>query len=261
MSDVGTAYAERGMMVTIISIVLIEIKNLKNKFKKINMKLFKTLLLGSIVLALILVSCSEDDNITPTEINDDNIPDFETGSFTDTRDGKVYKTVTIGDQTWMAEDLSFEPDAGEYEIELIDTLNNIYGYYYEWETAQVVVPDGWHIPSKDEYIVLLEYLVDNGFCYQEDEEIYYTAKSLSLGGIWNSTTVIGTPGNSDYSKYINSSGFSAIPNKGGYSGYWWTSTIHITETYYSLNIWSDRYYTSLTLMYPEFRAAIRCIKD
>ena len=225
------------------------------------MKLLRALLQGSIVLLLVFTSCSVDEESIPNEVNEKGIPNFATGSFTDTRDGKVYKTVTLGDQTWLAEDLSYEPDSGEYLIELIDTINNIYGYYYDWETAQVIVPEGWHLPSRDEYIVLLEYLIDNGFCYQKDVENYYTAKSMVLGGKWNSSTISGTPGNSDYSDFINLSGFSAIPNKGGYSGYWWTTTSHITDTYYCLNIRNDRPFANLTLMYPEFRAAIRCIKD
>lgn len=83
----------------------------------------------------------------------------ETGSFTDPRDGNVYKTVKIGTQWMMAENLAYKPASGIFWAYNNDT-NNVakYGYLYDWNTAQSIAPAGWHLPSKDEWKTLYEFL-------------------------------------------------------------------------------------------------------
>ncbi|MCF8389796.1 MAG: hypothetical protein K9H12_03825 [Bacteroidales bacterium] len=118
----------------------------------------------------------------------------EYGSFIDSRDGKEYKIVKIGDQTWMAENLAFLPDTvfryskgsnvpeyyvyGDKDFDLftigINTTFNIesgpatklrekehykaYGVLYNWKAANISCPSGWHLPSKDEWELLINYL-------------------------------------------------------------------------------------------------------
>lgn len=77
--------------------------------------------------------------------------------FTDNRDGKVYPTIQIGNQIWLAKNLSYKPDSGKYWTPDND-INNvaIYGYLYNWETAQNVCPSGSHLPSKEDFEILLQ---------------------------------------------------------------------------------------------------------
>lgn len=108
----------------------------------------------------------------------------------DPRDGKTYKTVKIGNQIWMAENLNYEmPDSRCYA----DNPENakIHGRLYNWRMAKRIAPNGWHLPSKDEYQELIDCIGHDGL---------YSALKSTCG--WHDMTGNGS----------NSSGFSALPS-------------------------------------------------
>jgi len=79
------------------------------------------------------------------------------GTFTDSRNNKVYKTIVIGTQKWMAENMNYKTDNSWcYD----DTAINCetYGRLYDWEAAKKACPTGWHLPSNDEWVTLINYL-------------------------------------------------------------------------------------------------------
>jgi uncharacterized protein (TIGR02145 family) len=78
-------------------------------------------------------------------------------TFTDKRDGNVYRTITIAGITWMAENLKYKAKSGAFYFD--NDSNNIQGYgaLYEWETARNSCPAGWHLPSGAEFQSLINH--------------------------------------------------------------------------------------------------------
>lgn len=146
-------------------------------------------------------------------------PAQDRGTFKDPRDGRVYRTVTIGTQTWMTENLAFKAKGGchAYGWDADNKKANVakYGYLYEWNAAKKACPPGWHLPTKEEWETLIAYL----------------GGELAAGAAMKSRTGWGTAGPEE-----DRFGFSALP--GGYladmskssfydlgeQAKWWTAT-------------------------------------
>jgi len=131
-------------------------------------------------------------------------------TFVDSRDQKTYKSVKIFEQTWMAENLNYEAKNSKcYDDKPANCTK--YGRLYDWNTAMKTCPSGWHLPSDDEWYVLVN----------ATDSRYEAGKLKSKSG-WNENN-----GTDDF-------GFSALPGGDGYSdgyfanvefwGRWWSST-------------------------------------
>jgi uncharacterized protein (TIGR02145 family) len=78
-------------------------------------------------------------------------------AFIDKRDGKTYKTVKIGNQVWMAENLAYNAQGSVcYDNDPANEAK--YGRLYDWETAKKSCPEGWHLPSDEEWQMLIDFV-------------------------------------------------------------------------------------------------------
>ncbi len=193
-------------------------------------------------------------------------------------DGNVYKMITIGEQTWMAENLRTTKYRNGDPIENItegsiwsSTVKGAYCFYNNDETANKteygalynsyavedsrnIAPEGWHIPTDAEWDILINYLGG-------DEKA--GGKMKESGTLhWLSPNNYGS----------NSSGFTALPggsrqgsagkfNDKGYNGHFWSSTDGGGPGVWNRSL-SFFYASVVREGYPKSNGfSVRCVKD
>jgi len=248
-------------------------------------------------------SSSSNQSSSSSEKNDDGWswdmpkevylnPEIDYGSMTDPRDGQIYKTVKIGNQVWMAENLNY---ADSVKTPSLMGKNWCYankaencavaGRLYTWAAAidsvkfatdadnpqdcgygktctlpakvQGICPDGWHLPTKTEWETL--FIEAGGESTAE--------KNLKSQNGWN------------ISNGTDAFGFSAIPAgfgrtwfpegfyffyKGDYAFFWSAteSTEYIGNIQaYSMELDYDYELENLDESYKAFAYSVRCLKD
>jgi uncharacterized protein (TIGR02145 family) len=177
----------------------------------------------------------------------------ESGEFTDTRDGQKYRTVKIGNQIWMAENLNFKID-GSWCYDDDEANGKIYGRLYNWEAAKMACPAGWHLPSDDEWEVLVNAVGGRGV----------DGKHLKSKTGWY-------PSNWDKIECLDTYGFSALPggargldgsffNAGGF-GYWWTATGYDAGNAYNRLLCASYYIVGGGYYRVSIGFSVRCVRD
>jgi len=199
------------------------------------------------------VSLTATNNFgTDTDIKTNYITVTASNSFTDPRDGQTYVTVEIGTQTWFAENLNYSTSSSWcYENNSSNCV--VYGRLYTWSEALTVCPNGWHLPSDDEWQILVDYLGGNSVAGGKLKEAGYTH--------WNSPNAGAT----------NSSGFTALPGGirsdiGGWhqintQGRWWTSTGFSSQMAWRNTLSYNLESVSRFTENKGYGLSIRCIKD
>ena len=168
---------------------------------------------------------------------------------TDARDGQTYKTIQIGDQVWMAQNLNYETaDSYCYEDEKSNCEK--YGRLYTWEASQTACPTGWHLPNKAEFTTLIEAV--------GGKAVACTKLRSNSGWAENSN------GTDDY-------GISALPagwrndlgdfSSAGTNTDFWTSTEIDENDAFRLYLDINFSNTELYDQDKDYAISVRCLKD
>lgn len=256
------------------------------------------------VMLSCLIACGNENTGAGPDISMDSAkyynPAISYGTLKDSRDGQVYRTVQIGMQTWMAENLNYDYNVGTAASYCNNNSKDScakYGRLYTWSAAmdsagifshdgngcgyniacyasgkvQGVCPAGWHLPDTTEWNALIMYGRVTAM-----NSIGYALKSTNG---WMSYNGISGNGSDEF-------GFGALPAGHGsdnfnryigFNAYFWASTEEATFTYtlggvsnlaaYSIILSADRTivgynnYSSLETESKVWGLSVRCIKD
>ncbi|WP_439185856.1 fibrobacter succinogenes major paralogous domain-containing protein [Carboxylicivirga taeanensis] len=240
------------------------------------------LLLLSLCIITSFSACDNEDE------NPDNSKDFDYGTLLD-QDGNTYKTITIGEQEWMAENLKTTKYNDGTEIPLIigdfdwanmtsagycwfdndyESYGETYGAIYNWYVIETnkLCPSGWHVPTDSDWKELEKTM---GMTNSEIEtERGY--RGINEGSKLAGKKELWDDGELEKNPSFGEAGFLAIPSgireeayflQPGMSGVWWTATENNVEkawirmiNFNRSNIW--RMDGSKAGGY-----SIRCVKD
>jgi len=207
-----------------------------------------------------------------------NTPQAGSGTVTDI-DGNVYHYVTIGPQVWMVENLRTTKFRDGTTIPLVTnnttwrnlttpgycwynhdeaSYKNIYGALYNWYAINTgkLAPVGWHVPSVDDWQVLIDFLGGENVAGGKLKETG-TAHWLSPNtGATNEKGFTALPGGHRYDLYGDLN-FRNI----GYQGYWWSSNYSNAHMHFYLS------YNSSYLSWEPYDQnktnglSVRCVRD
>ena len=220
--------------------------------------------------AALFSACTEDGSSTPEEPVDtfdasvvcpaegvNGYGEPNRGTFTDARDGQVYKYTTIGNQVWMAENLKFDAPYSEC-YDKIDGFCNTFGRFYslhengeflglfDQELLDTICPAGWRVPSVNDWSILINNM---------------GGEKKALSRLYSSDDF-----GEDFMKGSDDCGFNSLP-----AGMWlngslaseyvvsayWTSTAIDSRTSY-VSYFS---YDGISFGINEPKMSIRCVKN
>lgn len=181
-----------------------------------------------------------------------NIFAQDTSNFTDHRDGQYYETIIIGEQVWMASNLLFETPKGSWCYD--DEANNCYKYgrLYNWETANNVCPDGWRLPSKEDWEVLIKNF-DKKFNKNKSSRLAYS--QMIQGGASGFNALFGGLRTTVLKPYL-------LYTEIDYSANFWTNGKSVGLTAWSFQVKSIlKGYSSFATFNKGFGLSVRCLKN
>jgi uncharacterized protein (TIGR02145 family) len=193
-------------------------------------------------------------NPVPPPVAAPRVYNNDAGIFTDPRDGQKYRTVKIGNQIWMAENLNYKT-GNCWAYRNIVNYRQEYGLLYDWETAMNASPAGWHLPTRQEWDDLISAV--------GGEDIAGTKLKSKTG--WNGYNGNSDNGTGEYGVSAllggyRSYGDGSFLNAGSY-GYWWSATEYNSGSAYYRNMYYYDDYVIEFNDYKDYGFSVRCLRD
>jgi uncharacterized protein (TIGR02145 family) len=243
--------------------------------------IYKPLISLTFVFLIFGVGCDKSNDEVIEE------PVISPGTFTDNRDNKTYKWVRVNSTTWMAENLAYLPRLDStvyvygyegYDVEEAKKLDNYktYGCLYNWDSANKNCPEGWRLPTKEEWMNLFDavggkdvagkMLREKGFLHWKSTFKYYF-NGLGFGNYDEFHSVLG----------LDSIGFTALPGgwvQFGYSGHphtynfgqlggscaFWGTPLDDNKNAVYVHIWGHQENATISSEYYSYGNSVRCVK-
>jgi uncharacterized protein (TIGR02145 family) len=189
-------------------------------------------------------------------------------------DGNIYRTVVIGKQVWMAENLrvtrfrngdqlrmvtdggtwSHFPTAAYCHYNNDTNKSNLYGLLYNWHVvndSRNIAPEGWHLPTEQELATLITFAGGDTVAAGKLKDTgHWLSPNAGAGNEYNFSAL---PGGYRFSD----GAFHTL----GSNGYWWSLTGS-----YSMYAWTPRIYLGFADVkrdqrFENYGLAVRCVKD
>ena len=149
-----------------------------------------------------------------------------------------YKSITIGNQVWMAENLKTPVEGSEIYHHNV-SYEQKYGRLYTWEASLSVCPQNWHLPTSDEWEELIKYLGGADIA----------GKRLKTGGDSGFNAVLGG--------FSNTGGFQLF----NFYGTYWSSTEFSNTHAWYVYFTSSQDIVTKTYFTKKYELSVRCIHD
>ena len=218
------------------------------------------------------VESSSSENLSSSSVESSSSESIPDGYMKDSRDGRLYKIVVIGSQTWMAQNLNYEykVKGRTYGNYCRDNNCTTYGRYYTWGAAmdsvntkcgykkdcsvkypvKGICDDGWRLPNKTDWENL----------FKSAGGVDKAGKNLRSKNGWTNSIINGTD---PYKFTALPAGFyeNGYFREGGFGAFFWTSVKSDSDNAYYMNIDID--YNSAYLKYSAKNLAmsVRCVKN
>jgi len=208
--------------------------------------------IGVYKVSLTVANTAGSDNKTMDDLITINYPGFST--YLDTRDTTVYKTVVIGNQTWLGENLKYNTGGQScWPYDKDEENIDVYGYLYKWEAAKFACPEGWHLPDDNEWTELINFLGGDSIAGGKMKTTGFSKWKYPNDGGNDESNFSAFP-----SGYMSANGYST---KLGERAYFWSLTDSVTTKASTLQLFYVNNDIAHYSSSKNLHHSIRCVKD